>query len=604
MLARWLVSKGLTQDRPVGIYMERSIDAVAGFIAALKANTPYVPLDISNPRHRLEMMIRDSGCGVILTHRGLGHALPEGTDVMAVDEPMEGDCNHICLPANRSSEELAYIIYTSGSTGVPKGVEGAHRASVNRFEWMWRAYPFSHDEMCCHKTALGFVDAVWEILGPLLGGTCSVIVADRSLHDLDEFVALLNRHRVTRIVLVPSLLNALLHAFPDLAASLPDLRLWTASGEMLSLDLARRFRAALPSARLLNIYGSSEGTADITCYEVADTEGLASIPIGRPISNAQVFVLDERKNVVPPLVAGELHVAGACLARGYWRNKELTSQRFLPNPYSANFSPLMFATGDRGRLLSDGRIEYIGRLDAQIKLRGMRIELGEIESNLVAHPSVRSAAAGVYGDSPQTQRLVAHVEWAVAARVSSEGLRGFLRTRLPDYMIPSEYIELDRMPLLPSGKVDRGALPIPTARQRLNRTIVGGGTDIEKNLISIWMEVLALDEVGVNDDFFDLGGHSLSAMRVLSRMRRDFQVDVPMRVLFDRPTIAELALEIEQRKTEQGTLPTSAFSSGAPGSSHILDILKAELRALAPEQVDILLRSIGAERKTKPDDLN
>jgi amino acid adenylation domain-containing protein len=603
MLARLLVSRGLTQDRPAGIYMERSIDAVAAVIAALKANAPFVPLDIGNPQHRLAFMIRDSGSGAILTHRGLGRALPNGFDVVNVDEPIGGDggdCNRTDLPANRSPDELAYIIYTSGSTGVPKGVEGSHRALVNRFEWMWRAYPFSIDEMCCQKTPLGFVDAVWEILGPLLGGVCSVIVPENSLHDLDQFVALLSRHKVTRIVLVPSLLRFLLDGIPDLTARLPDLKLWTASGEVLPLDLARQFRAALPSARLLNLYGSSEVTADVTCHEVEGTEGLASVPIGRPISNVQVFILDERKNLVAPLVAGEIHVAGTCLARGYWKNKELTSERFFTNPHTADFSRLMFATGDRGRFLSDGRLEYIGRLDAQIKLRGMRIEPGEIESNLAAYPMVRGVAVGVYGDSPETRRLIAYVMRSERAGPLAEELRGFLRARLPDHMIPAEYIELDRMPLLPSGKVDRGALPIPMGRRGLTRSAAGGQSDIEKKLISIWMEVLEVDEIGIDDDFFDIGGHSLSGIRVLSRIRRDFQVDVPIRILFDRSTIRELALEIEQRKVDQA-VPTRV---PAISGSLLLDTLRAELSALPPEQVDAFLRSIGVGHQAKPSGLD
>ncbi len=382
-LARLLVKEGLNQNKPVGVYMERSIDAVVAFLAALKANTPYVPLDISNPKHRLELLIRDSGCCVILTHRGLCACLPDDVETISVDDLKLSDLNsHRDCCADGTSDDLAYIIYTSGSTGVPKGVEGSHRAAINRFEWMWRTYPFSAGDTCCHKTALGFVDSIWEIFGPLLVGVRAVVVPDDSLLDLDKFVALLGQHDVTRIVLVPSLMRAMLDFVPDIATRLPKLTLWSASGETLSPELVRRFHQALPTAALLNIYGSSEVSADVTFHHVNGTNGLPLVPIGKPISNTQIFILDRFKRLVPPLVQGEIHVGGDCLARGYWKQPELTLQRFIPNRLRPDRSRCLFATGDCGRVLADGTIEYFGRLDRQIKFRGIRIEPGEIEANL------------------------------------------------------------------------------------------------------------------------------------------------------------------------------------------------------------------------------
>jgi non-ribosomal peptide synthetase component F len=260
-LARLLVSKGCNQRRPVGIYMERSIDAVAALLAALKANAPYVPLDISNPPHRLELLILDAGCGVILTHRGLNKSLPNGVETIPVDQPIAMQGNPPDLPTDGTGEELAYIIYTSGSTGAPKGVEGSHRAAINRITWMWRTFPFVLDETCCHKTALGFVDSVWEIFGPLLGGVRVVIVPGEVILEPDQFVSLLSLHDVTRIVLVPSLLRTLLDVVPNIATRLQNLKLWSASGEILHVDLARRFRELLPAARLLNIYVYSKVNA-------------------------------------------------------------------------------------------------------------------------------------------------------------------------------------------------------------------------------------------------------------------------------------------------------------------------------------------------------
>ena len=409
MLAGLLAQKGHNQALPVGVYMERSIDAVVAFLAALKANTPYVPLDISNPRHRLELLIGDAGCRLILSHRGLRGALPDDVETISIDEPamLEGD--PAPLITNGTAEDLAYIIYTSGSTGVPKGVAGSHRAAINRFEWMWKTYPFSAGETCCQKTALGFVDSVWEILGPLLGGVRSVIIPDELVFDPDAFVDLLARYEMERIVLVPSLLRTMLDVASDIATRLPKLRLWSTSGELLPTDLARRFHEALPAASLLNIYGSSEVTADVTYHEVDRSEDRAPVPIGRPISNAQIFVLDKYKNLVPPLAQGEIHVGGDCLARGYWKQPELTSQRFVPNLYRPDKSRFLFATGDLGRILADGTVEYLGRSDQQIKLRGFRIEPGEIEANLTAHSLVRDAVIAVHGELSETQHLIAYI---------------------------------------------------------------------------------------------------------------------------------------------------------------------------------------------------
>jgi amino acid adenylation domain-containing protein len=601
-LAALLVKEGCNQARPVGVYMQRSIDAVVVLLAALKANTPYVPLDTSNPSQRLKLMIGDADCTLILTHRGLGSALPGNVKTMSLDDLVLMGSSPDQSAGNRSSEDLAYIIYTSGSTGAPKGVQGSHRAAVNRFEWMWRTYPFTAAETCCQKTALGFVDSVWEIFGPLLGGVRAVIAPDEYLLDLNRFVALLAQHEVTRLVLVPSLLGTLLDLIPDLAARLPKLALWSISGEVLSADLVRRFRQVLPTATLLNIYGSSEVAADVTYCQLSLSEG-ASIPIGRPISNTQIFILDQYKSLVPPLVHGEIHVGGDCLARGYWKRPELTSQRFIPNPYRPDQSPFVFATGDLARMLSDGTIEYVGRKDQQIKLRGMRIELGEIEENLKAHPLVHDSVVAVHGDSPEGQRLIAYIVRAEGSESLTDKLGSFLKGRVPEYMVPTVFIELQSMPLLPSGKIDRNALPSPSPSSLAKRrTIVHGRSEIEQRLTSIWQEVLRLDDISINDNFFDLGGHSLGGLRVLARVRRDFHVDVPIRALFEGPTIADLALEIEKSKAQGATVQTIATHS--PGSSVLLDILQAELGSLSPDQMDAILQSILAKKNARAGDEN
>jgi amino acid adenylation domain-containing protein len=599
-LAHLLAERGRNQDRPVGIYLERSIDAVVALLAALKANVPYVPLDIANPLHRLELLIDDAGCDLILTHRGRHRALPGHVELILVDQQLVHDEAAAPFRQNGTSGDLAYIVYTSGSTGVPKGVEGTHRAAINRFTWMWQAYPFSADETCCHKTPLGFVDSVWEIFGPLLGGARSIIVPDEILLEPELFVDLLAKHSVTRIVLVPSFLRAILHAVPDLGRRLPTLRLWSVSGEVFPVDLAEKFRAVLPSAKLLNIYGSSEVTADATYHEVGQNPHLSSVPIGRPIANTHVIVLDPQKNLVPPLVPGEIHVGGDCLARGYWKRPDLTAERFIANRFRPGQSQQLFATGDSGRILSDGTIEYCGRLDTQVKIRGIRIEPSEIEAHLLAHPLVRLAAAAIRGDSPETQHLVGYVVLSKEKAESAvDDIRAFLRTRLPDYMVPSALVELDRMPVLPSGKIDHLALPSSSPNQsgRLHVIIRPRG-EIEERLSAIWQEVLERDDFGVEDDFFALGGHSLTAMRVLARVRRDFRADIPIRRLFDNPTIAALSIEVGKRENTGAGFHLPPIAATPQSSPALLDALRAGLSSLSTDQVNTLVESLMAERRS------
>jgi acyl carrier protein len=467
---------------------------------------------------------------------------------------------------------------------------------------MWQEYPFSADETCCHKTALGFVDSVWEIFGPLLGGVRSVIVPNEILLEPELFVDLLAKHRVTRIVLVPSFLRAILLAVPDLGRRLPSLRLWSVSGEVFPPDLAEKFQAALPSAKLLNIYGSSEVTADATCHEVGQNPHLSSVPIGRPIANTHVVVLDPQKNLAPPLVPGEIHVGGDCLARGYWKRPDLTAERFIANRFRPDQSQRLFATGDSGRILNDGTIEYLGRLDSQVKIRGIRIEPSEIEANLLAHPLVQLAAVAIRGDSPETQHLVGYVVLSEEKAESPvDGIRAFLRTRLPEYMVPSVLVELDRMPVLPSGKIDHLALPTtpgPNLSGRRHEIIRPRG-EIEERLSAIWQEVLERDDFGVEDDFFDIGGHSLTAMRVLARVRRDFRVDIPIRRLFDNPTIAALSVEVGKQEDAGAGIHLAPIAAAAQSSPALLDALRAGLSSLSPEQVNALVESVMAERGSK-----
>ncbi|MEP6995919.1 MAG: amino acid adenylation domain-containing protein, partial [Acidobacteriota bacterium] len=409
-LAHFLRKRGVGPEVVVGVCMERSARTVVALLGVLKAGGAYVPLDPSYPEERLAFMLRDSGARVLLTDepsapRFSGHEA-EVVRLDSVDAALSAESETNPVGASRPGD-LAYVIYTSGSTGPPKGVEALHRGCVNRFAWMWRTYPFAAGEVCCQKTALSFVDSVWEIFGPLLQGIPSVVLPEETVRDPRAFLETLAAARVTRIVLVPSLLRALLDSGIDLAGTLPSLRWWVTSGEALSLELYRRFRGSLPGATLINLYGSSEVSADVTCWDSRSAEPRDAVPIGRPIANTQVYILDGRGQPVPVGIPGEIYVGGHGLARGYRNRPELTAERFLPDPFRRVPGARLFRTGDRGRYRDDGQIEYLVRTDFQIKLRGRRIEPGEIESRLGEHAAVVQAVVCLREDLPDQPRLVA-----------------------------------------------------------------------------------------------------------------------------------------------------------------------------------------------------
>jgi amino acid adenylation domain-containing protein len=489
-LANYLIDQGVKPGALVGISIERSLEMAVGLLGILKAGAVYVPLDPSEPKQRLALMLEDSKVETVVTAHDFRDRLPErALRLLSLDaEKAAIDAQSAKNPCvSRSAGDLAYVIYTSGSTGTPKGVEGTHRAAMNRFSWMWKTYPFRAGETCCQKTALSFIDSVWEIFGPLLRGIRNVIIPAQVLLDPEQFVRWLAEYEVSRIVLVPSLLRMLLDHVSNLAEKLPHLRLWSASGEVLTRDIAQRFLAALPHATLLNIYGSSEVAADVTCHEVTERDLAFSVPIGRPIDNTEIYVLDRQLSPVPIGVHGEIHVGGVCLARGYWNRPETTAERFVASPFEQSTSTRLYKTGDLGRYLPNGAIEYIGRVDNQVKVRGFRVELGEIEAALRAHPVVREVAVIVQGEQ---QNLVAYLVTSNGTAPLAAELRRFVRSRLPEHMVPSGYVALESLPKLPSGKQDRKALlAVNTLRPASERTYVAPRTEVEKGLASIWREV-------------------------------------------------------------------------------------------------------------------
>jgi amino acid adenylation domain-containing protein len=597
-LAHHFIKRGLQPGALVGIALERSPEMVVALLGVLKAGAAYVPLDPSYPIERLTFMLQDAGAwGVVTSSETKDKLQHQVSHVVAMD----ADSGLIAREAAndpsyaRDSGQRAYVIYTSGSSGTPKGVEGTHRAAMNRFAWMWQTYPFQAGEVCCQKTNLGFVDSVWEVFGPLLTGIPSVIITQEVVRDPEEMLRTLALHRVTRIVLVPSLLRTLLDQAPNLRERVPELKMWSCSGEVLPADLARRFLAAFPEATLLNIYGSSEVTADVTCHQVTERDGTDAVPIGRPISNTQIYLVDAGLRPMPIGVRGQIVVGGDGLAAGYWNRPELTAVRFVRNPLAPSQSPRLYCTGDLGRYRANGDIEYLGRADSQVKLRGMRIELREIEAVLASHPLVREAVIGLHGEGEQ-EKLAAYLVPRNGQSPEVRELRRFLRSKLPEHMSPASYWLLERLPLLPSGKVNRKALALGGATPLTDQEkLVLPSSDVEHKLANIWQELLEVEQVGVDQNFFELGGHSLLVLQMIARIRNIFETELPVRSVFEKPTIAALADELQKAQALglKARTPILQRSSGrATAASPSREALLAQLDNLSPAELQSLLKRV------------
>jgi amino acid adenylation domain-containing protein len=569
-LADRLVARGVGRGARVGVCMDRSPEMVAAVLAVLAAGGAFVPLDPAYPRERLSLMIEDARLAALVTQARIAPGLPaSGVEIVCVDRDDPLQQHERRAPGARppAPADVAYVIYTSGSTGRPKGVCGTHAGAVNRMAWMWRVFPFEPGEVCCQKTTLSFVDSIWEIFGPLLRGTTTVLLPDDVVKDVPRLVGALAEAGVTRLVLVPSLLRAMLDTHADLAARLPALRWWTTSGEALPADLAARFAAELPGRVLVNLYGSSEVAADATCFVPTGEPWAHRVPIGRPIDNTRTYVLDPRMSPAPIGVPGELYVGGAGLADGYLGRPDLTAERFVPDPFSPAGARL-FKTGDIARFLPSGVIEYLGRADHQVKIRGFRVEIDEVEIALAAHPAVRQAVVAAREHEGGDLRLVAYVvaHEGRAAPAAAE-LRAYLRDRLPDFMIPSAFAVLGALPLTPSGKVNRRALPAPELSGEAAPARVPPRDDVEALLLGVWRRVLGIESVGVTDGFFDLGGHSLLAVRMLAEVKKVLGRTVPLVALFQAQTIADLAPLLREdgpRRTWSTLVPIKPSGSKTP----------------------------------------
>ena len=570
-LARQLRAAGVSPDSIVGLCVERSFDLVIGVLGILKAGGAYLPLDIAYPRDRLAFMLEDTRAPVLLTQRALVAQLPpHRAKLICLDEvAAEGPAENPISGAKPN--HLAYVIYTSGSTGKPKGVLLEHRSAVNLITSILRDPGFTEQDVMLSVTTLSFDIATAELFLPLCSGGKLVVASRKVATDGAKLLALLNSCKATFLQPTPVTWQMLLDAgWPGS----PQLKM-ICTGEPLPRELAARL---LPKgASLWNLYGPTETTIWSTGCQVTSSD--VPISIGKPLANTQTYILDPHLQPVPVGTPGELYLGGDGLARGYLNRPELTAEKFVPNPFVAvDGSARLYRTGDLARWWPDGTIECLGRIDHQVKLRGFRIELGEIEAVLDSHPAVSKSTVIARDDMRGEKRLVAYYIAATGKRTNIDELRRFLKDRLPDHMVPSVFVVLPEFPMTPNRKIDRKALPEPDLkRPDLGCEYVAPLTETEKEVCRIWSDTLEVERIGIHDNFFDLGGHSLVVLRTISLINDRFKSDLPPVALFECPTVASLCALLESQRPNQAAV--SALEN--PKSVPPPEASKADLAVLA-----------------------
>ncbi|WP_446333418.1 amino acid adenylation domain-containing protein [Burkholderia pseudomallei] len=593
-LAHYLQGRGVGPDRLVALCAERGIEMVVGLLAILKAGGAYVPLDPSHPPERLRRMLDDTNPVAVLVDDIGADALASFESHVAARSPRVHLSRDIaqwraCSPANpstpreRAARRLAYVIYTSGSSGEPKGVMNEHRGVVNRLWWMQQTYALDERDAVLQKTPFSFDVSVWEFFWPLMSGARLVIAKPEGHKDPAYLSELIDRERVTTLHFVPSMLQAFLED-EGAARGCGSVKRVMCSGEALPPSLVKRFYRCLPDARLHNLYGPTEAAVDVTAWACDAEEGGASVPIGRPIANTRIYILDGYGQPVPRGVAGELYIGGVQVARGYLNRPELTRERFVDDPFVAGGR--LYKTGDLARWRTDGSLEYLGRNDFQVKIRGFRIELGEIEAQLAKVAGVREAVVLAREAAPDTKRHAASNENSASnsgekrlvayytGDADATALRAQAAQHLPSYMVPSAYVRLDAWPLTPNGKLDRHALPAPAddAYARAEYEAPQGAK--EEALAAIWKDLLPVERISRHDNFFELGGHSLLAITLIEHMRRaNLHADVT--TLFTAPTLADLAARVGASRGDTYVPPNlipGDAANGTPESAEVEEL--------------------------------
>ena len=546
---------GVGPETIVAISMERSLEMVVALLGVLKAGGAYLPLDPSFPQDRVAFMMKDSAARVILTngrlkdYLGDSGAIVVDLDETSADDDVAGPSEK--LTSDQSASSLAYLMYTSGSTGTPKGVMVEHRNVGNLFTGMDQVIG-AESGVWLAVTSISFDISVLELLWTLSRGFTVVLqtgkngLAATGDYSIQSQIA---RHRVTHFQCTPTLARALIR-FPETLSAMKLLKKLFIGGEALPLSLAKQLGEEL-SAEIFNMYGPTETTVWSTTYKLK--RSATSVPIGRPIANTRIYILDEHGMCAPISAAGELYIGGAGVTRGYWRRPDLTAEKFVANSFESDQNEMMYRTGDFARYRDDGEIEFIGRTDQQVKIRGFRIELGEIETVLGAHPAVQEAVVVAYRDHASQQQIAAHVVLRHGRTISEQELKIHARKKLPEYMVPPSIRFLSAMPLTPNGKIDRKALHAPSSNGTKESAIGGrASTELEGIIAELWQDSLGLDSVGLHVNIFDLGANSLSVAEVATNLRQKLKLEIPLTDFFAHPTIAALAAHLTGHSGRRG----------------------------------------------------
>ncbi|MGV2831543.1 non-ribosomal peptide synthetase [Myxosarcina sp. GI1(2024)] len=542
-LAHYLQTLGVQPEVLVGICVERSVEMVIGLLAILKAGGAYVPIDPNYPQQRLNYMLEVSQPGVLLIQRHLLESLPDcQAQVVCLDTDWEQISDNAIenLASHITTDNLAYVIYTSGSTGKPKGAMNTHQGILNRLLWMQDAYQLNTTDTVLQKTSFSSDVSVWELFWTLMTGARLVVAQLERHQDPNYLINLILHQQVTTLHFVPSMLQMFLEA--ESVEQCQSIKRVIASGEVLPAQLQQQFFERL-DAQLYNHYGPTEAATDVTYWHCQPDSNLTKVPIGRPIANTQIYILNRDLQPVPIGVPGELYIGGVGLARGYLNRPELTQEKFIANPFKKETR--LYKTGDLARYHTNGAIEYLGRIDHQVKIRGFRIELEEIKVIIASHSLVKDCVVIPHEDITGEKRLVAY--YVVREQLDINQLCKYLKPKLPEYMIPSAWMELEIFPLTPNGKCDYKALPVPDWTKNITRkSYIAPRIPTEKILANIWQQVLELERVGIHDNFFELGGNSLLATQVVYRVNHTLKVNLMLRSLLEFPTVAELAARIEK----------------------------------------------------------